>query len=101
MYEDLESYLDLDDGAKDFEQLTNALGRLKLDCFFLLRKTRLNVLDEGLSGSLVKCRVVEERLLDEPDELALGDGCMALRLGKLEEQLQAGHLVILLEFKQD
>ena len=58
-------------------------------------------MDECLGRALVQCSVVEQRLLDEPDELALCDLCVDLGLGQLEEELEAGHLVILLKLKQD
>ena len=99
--EHLESYLDFDDCAKDIKQFTNALCSLKLDGLFLFWKTRFNVLNESFGGSLVESRVIEERCLDVSDKLALGDSCVSLGLGQLEEELKAGHLIILLQLKED
>ena len=39
-------------------------------------------------------------MLDVANQLTLSYGCIDLRLSKLEEKLEAGHLVIFLELKE-
>ena len=48
---------------------------------------------------MVESCVVQQRLLDESDELTLRDRCLNLGLSKLEEKLEAGHLVVFLQLK--
>ena len=80
LHKDLESYFDLDDRAKNIEELTDAFCCLELHSLVLLGQTRLNVLNECLGRSLVKCSVIEQRLFDEPDELTLCNRSLDLRL---------------------
>ena len=92
----MESYFYLDDRAEDINQLTDALRCLKLHSFVFFGEARLDILDESLGSTLVQRCVVEQRLLDEPDQLTLSDRSIDLRLGQLEQKFQAGHLIVLL-----
>lgn len=97
----MESNFDLNNGAKDFKQLADALCCFELDRLVFLRQARLNVLDESLCRPLVKRSVVQQRLLSVPDKLALGDGCINLGLSQLEEELEARHLIVLLKLEEN
>ena len=101
LHKNLESYLDFNDRTKNFEELADTFSRLKLDSLVLFGKARLDVLHKGFGGALVNRRVVQQGLFNEPDQLALGDGGVNLGLSKLEEKLQARHLVILFQLEKD
>lgn len=97
----MESHLDLDGGAKHVKELADAFGRLKLHRLLLLGEAGLNIRHESFESALVQGRVIQQRLLDEANQLALRDRGINFRLGQLEEQLQARHLVVLLQLVKD
>ena len=87
--EHLEGYFDFNNSTKDIKQLADALRRLELHSLVLLGQARLNILNESLCSPLVQSSVVQQRLLDIPDQLALGNGRIDLGLGQLEQKLEA------------
>lgn len=50
---------------------------------------------------MVEGCVVNQRLFDVPDELALGDRGVDLRLSQLEQKFEARHLVIFLKLEKN
>ena len=58
--ENLESNFNLDNSAKDVEQLTDALSCLELHSFVFFWLKRIDILNECLRRSLIQCSVVQE-----------------------------------------
>lgn len=96
----LERRLNVDDLSVDLVKFTEGLGGLELNALLLLGQLRLNEGQEEARSLLVDGSVGEERPFDESDELALDDGGVELLLGQLVQQLEAGHVVVLLHLEQ-
>ena len=89
--EDLKGTFHIDSRSKNVKKFAHRLRRLKLYHILVLDQRRLNIRHKCLRSFLVMGRVLDQRLFDVANQLALRDGSPDLPLRELVQKFEATH----------